>query len=161
MKITDEVKTQLLAIAAKRNGRLTPDDVVADAKRKDSPLHAMFEWDVKKAAAQHWVDTARAIIGSVEVRVTMDHITVRVPFYVRDPSAKSDEQGYIAVSALSRDHDSARVAIINEFQRAADQLRRARHLAMALGLANEIDGIVASIVDLRDRVKHAAPEASM
>ncbi len=161
MKITAEVKEHLESIAAKRNGRLTADDVVADAKRKDSPLHSLFEWDVKKAAAQHWVDTARTLISSVEVKVTMDHITVRAPFYVRDPSAKSDEQGYIAVSALSHDHDAARVTIVNEFQRAADMLRRARHLAIALGLESEIDFVVSRIVDLRDRAKHAAPEASM
>ena len=49
----EAVKKRLIEIEEANGGRLTPDAVVRDAKRKDSPLHSCFEWDVKKAAAAH------------------------------------------------------------------------------------------------------------
>jgi hypothetical protein len=153
MRITDEVKERLEEIN-RRTGRLTPDAVVADAKNKDSPLHALFEWDIKKAAEKHWIETARTIIGAVPLVIKHEHITIRAPFYVRDPHAKPEEQGYVSVPSLSNDHDGARIAIVNEFRRAADLLRRARHLATAIGLDREIDEIVSNIVELRSRVQH-------
>jgi len=156
MKISDAVKEHLETLARANGGRITPDDVVADARKKDSPLHALFEWDVKKAAAQHWVDTARSLIRSVEVRVTVNNITVSAPVYVRDPSQESGKQGYVAVSELRRDHMGARVAIVNEFQRAADLLRRARSLAVALDVGEEVDGVISDIVELRNKVEARA-----
>lgn len=161
MKITDAVKIHLGSLARANNGRITPDDVVADARKKDSPLHDLFEWDVKKAAAHHWKETARSLIRSVEVRVTVNNITVSAPVYVRDPTQETGKQGYIAVSELRRDHDGARFAIVNEFQRAADLLRRARSLAVALDIDEEVDDVISDIVELRDRVQHPEPEARM
>ena len=106
MKISDVVKNRLEQIASAHSGRITADMVVADAKSKDSPLHGMFEWDARKAAQQHWLDTARKLIRSVEVVMVVENITVRAPVYVRDPDQETAKQGYIAVSNLRRDHDA-------------------------------------------------------
>lgn len=35
------------------------EDVLEEAKRRGSPLHGAFEWDVGKAARQQWLATAR------------------------------------------------------------------------------------------------------
>lgn len=40
---------------ADRHGRLTPEIVVSDARKKDSPLNGYFEWDIKKAAQRDWL----------------------------------------------------------------------------------------------------------
>lgn len=147
------IADRLEHIASLHGGRITPDLVIKDAKSKDSPLHSLFEWDKSKAAHQHWLDTARSIIASVEVRVTTEHITVRTPIYVRDPSAAAGTQGYIAVSRLRSEPDLAREALVAEFQHAADLLRRARHLAIALSVEDDVDEIVEQVVDLRERVR--------
>ena len=161
MKIANVVKDRLATLASAHGGRLTPDAVVADARKRDSPLHHLFEWDLKKAAQKQWLDTARQLIRSVEVVVTVENIGVKTPFYVRDPNQDTGAQGYIAVSELRNDQDAAREALVNEFQKAADMLRRARHIAIALSLSSEVEEIIFSIVDLRDRVRHAEPPATM
>jgi hypothetical protein len=154
MKTKEEMKAiadRLKQIAEANGGRLTPEAVVADAKRKDSPLHAEFEWDTRKAALAHWIDTARRLIASVNIVVRTERIDIRVPAYVRDPSAGTGEQGYVSVATLRNDADSARDAIVSEFKRVGDMLRRARNLATALEMEGEVDRIIASVTDLRER----------
>ena len=136
-----------------KNGRVTPDMVVEDAKRKDSPLHGEFEWDVKKAAAAHWVDRAREIISSVIIVIKTTTVDVRSPAYVRDPSCASHEQGYIAVTTLRTNQESSRIALMTEFARVGDCLRRARLLALALEMQDDVDRIIGGIDELRSRVQ--------
>ena len=62
-----KIGAHLEKLRLRNKGRLTPDIVVADATRPRSPLHGMFEWNVKRAAAQHWLERARYIIRSVIV----------------------------------------------------------------------------------------------
>ena len=46
-------------------GELTPEDVLADAKNDNSPLHPYFEWSDTAAAHQHRLAQARGLIRSV------------------------------------------------------------------------------------------------
>ena len=46
---------------------LSAEDVLAEAKNKNSPFHKWFEWDDEKAAHQHRLKQARDLIGSVEI----------------------------------------------------------------------------------------------
>lgn len=56
-----------LAALAKR-GRLDAKKVVLWARsHKRSALHGCFNWDIKKAAMEHWLWQARELIVSVEV----------------------------------------------------------------------------------------------
>lgn len=149
----EAIRKRLAEIERANGGRLTPDAVVADAKDKNSPLHDCFEWDVKKAAHQHWLDQARTLITSIRVVQKVDTTTVRSVYYVRDPAASDSEQGYVSVERLRSDKDMAREAIVAEFSRVADMLRRARELAVALDAADDVDTLLTSVVGLRDRLK--------
>lgn len=144
------IKDRLAQIEARNGGRLTPDMVVQDAKRKDSPLHACFEWDVKKAAAAYWLDQARELITSVRVVVRTEHTNVSSVFYVRDPSA-GKEQGYVSVTTLRTDKEMAREALVSEFSRVADMLRRAREVAAALECQGDVEDLLKSVIGLRQR----------
>lgn len=57
----------IAAVCAKNGGQMIPQKVVDEAKRKQSPLHKFFEWDVQTAAEAHWLDTARSLIRIVRV----------------------------------------------------------------------------------------------
>lgn len=46
-------------------GELTPQDVVDDARKNNSPLHSMFEWKDGVAAEQYRLSQARGLIRSV------------------------------------------------------------------------------------------------
>src|ERR1700741_1494249 len=114
----DAVRARLEEIEA-THGVLRPSDVVADAKKKDSPLHGFFTWDTRKAAEERWLDQARDLIKSVYFRVTEEHRTISGPFFVRAPDLPSDEQGYTSIDRLRSDPEKARSALIAEFSRVA------------------------------------------
>ena len=147
----EAVRQRLVQIEQANGGRLTPDDVVKDAKKPSSPLHEHFEWDVKKAAAQYWIEQARTLITSVRIVTRTETTNISSVFYVRDPSAASDEQGYVSVSKLRTDTDLAHEAIVAEFSRVAALLRRARELAIVLNATEEIDDLLGQVIGLRER----------
>lgn len=147
-----EILDRLKELATAGGGRLTPQAVVDDAKDESSPLHGHFTWDIDKAAAERWLDQARTLIRSVEITFRTETVVVRVPYFVRDPEAGPKEQGYISVKAVRTESDLAREVLVQEFSRVADLMRRARVLAKALQLDEEVGAMVDSIVELRDRV---------
>lgn len=139
-----------------RDGRLLPSDVLVDARERKSPLHSLYKWDLSEAAQEYWVARTREIIRSVQVRMNVTTTTVLVPAYVRDPDAPGNGEGYRSVSELRSDPEAARRSAMLEFERAEAALRRAREVAAALGLAEDIDELLASVVVLRSKV--APPE---
>lgn len=147
----EAVRVRLAEIELANGGRLTPSAVVADAKAADSPLHAHFEWNVKKAAEAYWIEQARQLITSVRVVYKTDTTAVKAVYYVRDPSATLGEQGYVSTATLRTDADMAREALIAEFTRVADMLRRARELAVALDAAEDVEALIKSVIGLRQR----------
>lgn len=153
----EAVKKRLIEIEEANGGRLTPDAVVRDAKRKDSPLHSCFEWDVKKAAAAHWIEQARDLITSIRIVVKTERTNVSAVYYVRDPAAKSGEQGYVSVTKVRTDADMAREVLVAEFGRVADMLRRARELAAALEAQSEVEALLQGVVGLRQRFMDQPP----
>lgn len=62
----------LEAIRVAHNDRLTQEDVVAEAKADDSPLHPAFEWDDKKAGHKFRIEQASYLIRSITVNVGSD-----------------------------------------------------------------------------------------
>ena len=52
-------------ITLERDGTTTPEAVLADAKDKESPLHDLFDWNVKRAAEAHWLERSRDILRGV------------------------------------------------------------------------------------------------
>lgn len=147
----DAIRQRLAELELDGGGRLTPAAVVEDAKDPASPLHACFQWDDEKAAQAHRLDQARALITSIRIVQKTDRTAVRAVFYVRDPNAADDEQGYVSTTTLRSDTDSARAAIIAEFSRVADMLRRAREIAKALECEDDVETLLRSVVDLRSR----------
>ena len=51
----------------KKNGQLTAEIVVGDAKLPASPLHDHFEWDDRAAAEEHRLVQARKLLNSVVI----------------------------------------------------------------------------------------------
>lgn len=144
----DAVRNRLVELSAENGGVLTPEAVVKDAKKKDSPLHDQFEWDVKKAAYQYWLDQARTLIRSVRVSVTEEWI--QAPAWVRDPNAENDSQGYVSLVTLRSDKDSARETIVQEFIRAAAAVRRARQVANFLNMEQMADELIVHIENAKE-----------
>lgn len=142
----------------KQHGTLTPEIVVNDAKRKESPLHSLFEWNTKKAAEAHWHDVARQLIRSVRVTVVNEERTLRAPYFVRDPRMPAHQQGYTSIETVRGDADMARDTVVDECSRAAAAFQRALTVAAAVGIDHDIRALLQETLDLGQRVRH--PQAS-
>lgn len=148
----DAIRERLDDLARKNGGRLTPEAVVADARKPNSPLHKEFEWDTKKAAHEYWIEQARTLIRSVRIVVRTETTTISTVAYVRDPSAENGEQGYVSVESLRGNGEASRDALRYEFGRAESVLQRARDLAVALSLESEVDRIIDDIRTITELV---------
>lgn len=149
----EAIRVQLAELEMENGGRLTPSAVVEAAKNPSSPMHGCFEWDSEKAAYQYQLDQARELITSVHVVQHTETTKVRTVFYVRDPSAASKDQGYVSVETLKSESEMARAAIVAEFSAVADRLRRAKHLAQALGAEDDVEELIETVLSVRGRFK--------
>jgi hypothetical protein len=159
--MTEEIRTIAIELRKieDKTGRLTPDAVIAAAKHPKSLLHEYFEWDDSEAARQHRLYQARKLINGVRVEIEINEHTIHSIAYVRDPSVEGDEQGYRAVARLASDEDDARKAVNREFAYAAAALHRARDVAVALGHASAIEGLVRKVVGLGKRISAVMDDA--
>jgi hypothetical protein len=147
-RLTETHVTYLVTL--EQRGHTSAEDVLADAKHPESPLHDLYDWDVSTAAEAHWLARTRAILRLVKVVVHTEHQTIRIPRYVRDPARPPREQGYVSVEALRLESALAHRALVTEMERVMSSLRRARHLAVGLGLEDEIDDLLARVAGLRE-----------
>jgi hypothetical protein len=141
----EQIRKRIQELAARRGGYIEPDDVIADARNPDSPLHGQFEWDVERAAMEHWRNIARKLIASVQIERVINEKTVEVVAYVRDPEKRGNEQGYVDVTILADRKDLARTALVAEFDRAEAALRRALAIAEALDLQEDVELLLRGI----------------
>lgn len=151
--MSEDIITELTRLAEANEGRLTPDNVVDAAQDEASPLHKCFEWDDDAAAHMFRVEQARHLIRSVRVEVTTTEHSVRVPAFVHDPDCERGEQGYVSIRKIASDEDKSREVVIAEFSRAASALKRARAVAMALEIEDQIDDITDQIKRVVDSVQ--------
>lgn len=135
-------------------GRLTPEAVVEDARDEESPLHASFEWDDAKAAADHRLNQARTLIRSVKVEYNTESRVVSAPFYVHDPEA-GDEQGYVPVAKLRNEADLASEVMRSEMARVEAGVMRASGIAGVLGLEAELAEMLERVQVVRRKVAKA------
>jgi hypothetical protein len=146
MKLTQAQLARIQALEDS-SGRLTPRRVFEDAKRKSSPLHALYNWNMKHAAEKWWLHHTRLIIASVTVQVTVNHAVLKSPHYVVDTTVKGG--GYQSVVTMRADPASARESLVYTLEVAAGHLRRAYDLAKPLGLVREIDALLAQIAGVK------------
>lgn len=159
MSASPEVVKALHQIAEANNGTLTPDAVVATARNPKSVLHDFFTWDDSIAAQQYRNEQARSLIRSVRIEFKTETRVYSSVGYVRDPELPNDEQGYTSITRLRNKPDAARDAICREFAMAAAALRRAREIATALGLKEEIDTMINRIVEMRENSNNTSSAA--
>jgi len=153
VKLTTAQNFAVLALEDS-DGRISPRRLIKAAKHKTSPLHALFDWNVQRAAERYWLQRAREIIGSVTVQVTTEERVIKTPCYVRDLSVQ--ESGYQRVDRIGLDPAASREVLIYTLEVASGHLRRAYDLAQPLGLAPEIDGLVERITGLTRSLRSAA-----
>lgn len=99
--------------------RLTPPQVVEEARPEGSPLHSEFEWDDSIAAEQHRLTQARALIGSYKVRMYDPDVKMRRFTFVR----RDDGPRYMKTEDMF-DNDFLRRQVLDRMKREADSFMR-------------------------------------
>lgn len=139
--------------ALESDGRLTAEDVVRAARTTTSPLHEFFEWDDEKAAHEHRLGQARALIRSVQVRVTTDEGAIVVPQWVEDPNKERGAQGYVSLDRLRSEPETANSMLRSELIQVEARMTRAVQLSEALGLKPRTQAVARRVRTLRQRVE--------
>lgn len=155
-----EISKALEQIAKANGGVLKPEVVVRIAEDEKNILHSMFEWNESKAAAAYRIDQARRLIRSVNVVIKTTKTTVETVGYVRQPEAKSSEQGYVQTTSLLQNKDRCRAVLVAELERVVSVLCRARALAKVFGLGQELETALDRVVYLSEQVKSKSAEES-
>jgi hypothetical protein len=78
------------------------DDFIAAARPADSPLHPLFEWNLKDAAAAHWRQQARHILSSLVITVTS--VSTNEPRSTRaflSTTPEGEERAYVSISRIA------------------------------------------------------------
>lgn len=66
-KITNQVISKVLEIQKTKG--LTPENIINEARNRNSPLHSIFEWDDSKAGEKWRLQQARVFINEIKVIV--------------------------------------------------------------------------------------------
>jgi hypothetical protein len=92
---------------------------------------------------------AGRLIVRLRINVTVHSVPVRAPVYVRDPEVAGSFRNIASV----RSHDDvARAVVVDEMKRVTNAVRRAKTVAAALGLVDEIGQIDALANAISSRV---------
>ena len=110
------------------NGALTPEMVIQDAERPESPLHVYFEWDDTEAAHAYRNLQACQLIRKINVTIKeAERRVVRVPVAYAEPPKqeyKRIEKIMGDDGAMNRALDYAKAKLV-QAQRSFDELASA------------------------------------
>lgn len=87
---------ELTRIKDANNGRLTPQTVVDEARRRNNPLHRHFEWNDKSAAEAYRLDQARSLIRIIQIEDTDSEAQPRRAFV----SVNDDGKAYRGITEV-------------------------------------------------------------
>jgi hypothetical protein len=140
-------------IAVAHDGVALPEVVVQEARNPKHPLHQEFDWNDSSAAHKHRLDTARHLIASVEVELHIEDVVVSAISYVHDVRQGRRGQGYCSVDALAKRREDAAQTMAIELERIEALIKRARSIALGLGLGDYLETALANIVRAKLRIE--------
>lgn len=130
-----------------RDGLLTAEAVLADARSPRSPLHGFFEWDDSKAAHAHRIRTAGTLIRAVAYRVQAigpENIADFQPslVYVTEQDADGTERSgyreFTRAMASEDTRDQVLAKAKREYEQWYVRYRRLEALAKVIPLADKL-----------------------
>lgn len=146
-----DVAERLTTLETER-GQLTEKTVVEDARSPDSPLHGFFEWDDTRAAEAHRLSQARLLIRRVRIEVNVREVPLSINRYVRDPEPAGEGGGYRNIINLRSEADIAREVVVSEMNRLVNAVKRAKQVAMVLGVSDDLSRIEEIVRGIENRI---------
>lgn len=94
-----EERKLLTKLARQNGGVLKVEDVLAEARDEDSPLHKHFEWDDSEAAELYRRQQARSLIQKCKITL-IDSQPVEIRAFVSLPTDRENGGGYRLTSEV-------------------------------------------------------------
>lgn len=135
------------------HGRLTPDEVIQEAKNAESPLHSCFTWDEHDGYLANLKTEARILISSFEVKLIVKNTVYRVQEFVEDPRKPEREQGYISISQIKDSKQLAREFMDRELGIASTYVAKTKEYSEVLGLRQRVEDLTEELGDIRNEVR--------
>lgn len=103
--VAANIAVQAIAKIEEKYGRVTPQAVVDEARSPKSPLHSLFNWDDKSAAAAYRLVQARVLIKSIVIE--KDIAGQKEPIHLTVFHSASDKEGkaYFSLNRIASDVD--------------------------------------------------------
>lgn len=80
-------------------GSITPEILVKEAKKRNSPLHKIFEWNDTKAAENYRLQQARILLNNIQVTIITDNEPKNIPVF----EVTSIKEGYKSIDTFGPD----------------------------------------------------------
>lgn len=123
-----DLRSYLLELRS-RHGTLTPQVVVDDARRADSPIHTAFEWDDAIAAEQYRLEQARTLIRSLKVSyVSPEGTTEKTRAFVSIQRADVPAREYVPIEEVAQDPALAAIVLRDAERQWRELYTRFRHI---------------------------------
>ena len=129
-KVNAQVVGEEIERLEQKNGKVTPAEMVKEAKPKKSPLHNLFEWDDKKAADAYRLQTARQVLCALYV-VNPDRPKERA-FVNVELRAETRQGTFVNVNAAMTDEITRDIVLqnaISELKAFKNKYKRLSELA--------------------------------
>jgi hypothetical protein len=92
-------------------GVITPEIIVNESKKSNSPLHSIFEWDNSKAAHNYRIQQARILLNNIQITVLCDGENKEISVY----EVTSFKDGYKSIDTFSsEDIDYVKAGILQQ-----------------------------------------------
>jgi len=135
--------------------RLTPDEVIREARSQKSPLHSCFQWNVEKAAMIAWRQQARDLIASFTITVVREEREYHVREFVEMPNKPLGTQGYAAFEDVKSNPKMARRFMDDQIRTAVSYVEIAKEYAGALGLSERVAEAIEKLKELREIIHNS------
>lgn len=153
MKLTKEAVATIKSLEDRR-GRLTPEQIVNEARAKDSPIHHFFTWDDSEAAEKWRIEEARELLKRIKIVVQIEERIIRTVAYVHDPQQDTNRAGYVTVLKV-RTQDAAGM-MKAELEAISFLLERSYGLSQVKAI--ELPGLAGKIMLIKDQIDQLVKE---
>lgn len=89
--------SEIAELMESKGGKLTPYEVLIEAKKKNSVLHRFFEWNNTKAAEEYRLSQARYLMRQIVEVVVFDHTETEQRSFFSVTDKKTNTAVYVTV----------------------------------------------------------------
>lgn len=139
--VNAQVAGETMEMIEERDGQVTKEALLEEARPEDSPMHPAFEWDDGIAAEKYRLSQARHIINDIVVTIekTGEDEQTKAPGFVNVVLGKENNAKYRNVEVAINDNEMKNALLKNAMWELRQFEKKYRMLKELSGVFNEIN----------------------